>query len=508
MKVNRFVAAGLAAFTLPFLTLAASPAMADSSEAAVSAGWLADQVQSDGLLHTEFGPDYGLSADTLLTLDALGGQASAVNALLSGLSADPQAYISGEAFGDEGSTYAGATGKLTFALDSVGTNVTNVNGINLIERLESVIEIEGAEIGRGKDVSDWGDYSNGVGQAWIARALVATGSDLADEAVNYVLSKQCADGGFPTNLNASNCESGHDTTAYTIAALQEAKAASVVDGATLDAAIASAVTSLKNAQASDGSFGAGDGINSNTTGLAAWALRNTGEEEAADNAVDWIRTVFAKSTGVLSAEAGAIAFNKQTYDQAVGAGAIPSDARDQWTRATAQAALAWLGASDAPVEPEIVIDVQSTVTAGEEFLIEASGYPEGEAVTIDLSLNGAAAGMSFAGFKFAVLGTETAGSDGTISHTATAPGTPGNYTLSLISDSGVFTSPITIAAASNGGSGDDGDDDATDDDADVDANAANLDRTDQDARPGLIAAGLLLAAAGGGAALYARRRRA
>ena len=496
MKVTRLVAGGLASLTLPLVMLAGVPAQANSSEASVSAGWLAGKVQPDGLLHTQWGADYGLSVDALVTLQTLGGQASTVAAISNGLAANPQAYISGEAFGDTGSTYAGATGKLTFALKSTGKNVTNVADINLVERLESVIVTEGANTGRGMDVSSWGDYSNGVGQSWVTRALVAVDSSLADEAVNYVLSKQCTDGGFPTDLNAATCASGHDTTAYTIVALQEAKAAGVIDGATLDTAISKAVTSLKNAQGADGSLGAGDGINSNTTGLAA------------DKAVTWLRTVYAKPVGPLASQAGAIAFNKDAFDTATAAGAIPAEAADQWVRATAQAAIAWAGASDpiVPVEPEINVTAPGTVTAGEEFLIQASGYPEGEVVTIDLSMNGAAAGKSFAGFKFAVLGTVTANSAGTISHTATAPATPGNYTLSLISTSGVFTAPITVAAAGTGGNDGTGGTDAEGDDSTKDSTTSDLSRTDNDVTAGLIGAGVLAVLAGAFVAFVARRR--
>lgn len=509
MKVTRRVAGGLAAFTLPLMMLAGVSAQATSSEAAVSAGWLAGQVQPDGLLHTSWGADYGLSADALLTLKALGGQDSTVAAIGNGLAANPQAYISGEAFGDEGSTYAGATGKLTFALSSIGTNVTNVAGVNLVERLESVIATEGPDAGRGFDVSGWGDYSNGVGQAWVTRALVAVDSDLADEAVNYVLSKQCDNGGFPTDLNSATCAPGHDTTAYTIVALQDAKAAGVVSGATVDTAIAKAATSLKNAQNAAGALGADDGINSNTTGLAAWALRSVDETAAADLAVTWLRTVYAQPGGPLNSQAGAIAFDAAAFNAGVTAGNIPSEAADQWARVTAQAAIAWAGASDpevAPEEPEIDITAPNKVTAGKTFVIRATGYPAGEVVTIDLSLNGAAAGKSFAGFKFAVLGTATANSSGAIAFTATAPTTPGDYTLSLISTSGVFTSPITVAAASTGGTGGAGGTNSGATNSTSAASSSDLSRTDNDVTSGVLGAGALLALAGAFIAVVARRR--
>lgn len=508
MKVSRLLAGGLTALVLPLVALTSVPAQADSSEAPVSAAWLAAKIQDDGLLHTEWGADYGLSADALLTLDAIGGHASDVSSIADALGTNPEGYISGGDWDVEGSTYAGATGKLTFTLNSVGRNVRSTAGIDLVERLEARVVTEGANTGRALDFSDYGDFSNGVGQAWVTRALIATDSELADEALGYVLGKQCSDGGFPTNLNENGCTAGHDTTAYTIFALNEAKAAGTADAAVLDTAISKAVASLKTAQASDGSFGAGDGINSNTTGLAAWALRANGETAAADKGVEWIRTVYAAPAGALAAEAGAIAFNVDAFASAQSAGQISSDALDQWTRATAQAALAWLGASDpapAPEEPNITINAPTSVTAGEPFTISASGYPEGEVVTVDLSINGSVAGKSFSGFKFAVLGTETADASGTITHTATAPTAAGDYTLSLMSDSGLFTAPINIEAAA---SSDSEDDDAVADDTsdEVTAAAADLSRTDGTVAGGIVAAAAVLLLAGVLVTIVALRR--
>ena len=102
MKITRRITAGAAALALPALMLASSPAVANSSEAAQSGSWLAGELNS-GLLVGAWGPDRGLSADALMTLEVLNVESSAANAIGDALAADPQAYISGEAFGDTGS---------------------------------------------------------------------------------------------------------------------------------------------------------------------------------------------------------------------------------------------------------------------------------------------------------------------------------------------------------------------------------------------------------------------
>jgi hypothetical protein len=506
MKITRRITAGAAALALPALMLASSPAVANSSEAAQSGSWLAGELNS-GLLVGAWGPDRGLSADALMTLEVLNVESSAANAIGDALAADPQAYISGEAFGDTGSTYAGATGKLTTVLALNGRGITNVSGVNLVERLESVIVTEGPETGRGKDVSTWGDYSNGVGQAWVTRGLSIADSELADEAANYLLGKQCADGGFPVNLNAETCTSGHDATAYAIAAIIEARSSGALNTTTANSAINSAAASLKNAQNADGSLGADDGINSNSTGLSSWALRLSGETAAADKAVTWLRTVYAKSGSALNTEAGAIAFNPAAFTAATTGGVIDGASREQWTRATAQAAIAWAGASDPEPEPEPEptpeVAAPGTVVAGANFNITGSGFAPGESVLIDLSLDGSGGGMSAGAFKFATLATVTANGSGAVAHAAVAPSVPGNYTLSLIAESGTAATPIVVTAPPAGPETDT-DTEAADDDAEA---ADELDRTDGTASSGVIAAGAVLALIGGALALVAVRRR-
>lgn len=111
--------------------------------------------------------------------------------------------------------------------------------------------------------------------------------------------------------------------------------------------------------------------------------------------------------------------------------------------------------------------------------------------------------MSAGAFKFATLATVTANGSGAVAHAAVAPSVPGNYTLSLIAESGTAATPIVVTAPPAGPETDT-DTEAADDDAEA---ADELDRTDGTASSGVIAAGAVLALIGGALALVAVRRR-
>jgi hypothetical protein len=96
-------------------------------------------------------------------------------------------------------------------------------------------------------------------------------------------------------------------------------------------------------QRSNGSFVGNGTANTNTTGLAAAALVATGHRTAAERAAAWISRLQVSATVAaahpkLRREVGGIAYDPA----ALAAGrtdGIPVDQRDQWRRATAQAAI-------------------------------------------------------------------------------------------------------------------------------------------------------------------------
>ncbi len=100
---------------------------------------------------------------------------------------------------------------------------------------------------------------------------------------------------------------------------------------------------LVGAQKNNGSFGGGpstEASNTNSTGLAAWALGDVGACRAAVKAAQWVRDlqVGGDVSGTpLAGEKGAIAYDRAAMQAAETEG-ITVETRDQWRRAGAQAA--------------------------------------------------------------------------------------------------------------------------------------------------------------------------
>lgn len=409
------VAGAVAALALG-CAVAAVPTSAQADAADSSGAWLADELDG-GLIPGQFGsPDYGLSIDALISLDLLGVESDAVDDIIGALAKDPQAYISGEAFGDADSTYAGATAKLAVGAATAGRTPESFGGVDLVERLRSTVKTDGAEAGRGIDVSTFGDYSNTLGQTFVVRALVEAGDDLAVDAVDYLLKQQCDTGAFRINLfaeakpddpetdyddsvAATDRECGdpttpgddtisYDATALAVSTLVEASDAGL-DG--LDGAIAAGADALAAAQGSDGSLKDDGASNTNTTGLAAVALADAGDLAAARDAALFVESLRVPddSTGALAQEKGAIAFDRAAYGAAEANGIA---ARDQWRRATAQAAGA-LALLPSSAKITVGTDPAGFAGTGQQLEVTASGLEPQEPVTVtaaDASVNGTA----------------------------------------------------------------------------------------------------------------------
>src|SRR5689334_2528074 len=74
-------------------------------------------------------------------LAALGGHGTSVTAIRTAIATAVSAgrYITGEEFGDTGSTYAGAVAKTAVFAKAAGGNPTSFGGVNLITRLEAQV---------------------------------------------------------------------------------------------------------------------------------------------------------------------------------------------------------------------------------------------------------------------------------------------------------------------------------------------------------------------------------
>lgn len=346
-----------------------APAAVAAPETNSTASWLVSQLENDLAPSQYGGADYGLSIDVMLALNTLGGQDGAVGDMADALSADPQAYISGEAFGDAGSTYAGAAGKLAASLQVVGRDATDVNGVDVLARAADTVVTTGDEAGRASDISTYGDYSNAIGQSWVVRALATGDSSLAQSAVDYLLLQQCPSGAFRLSMYAAGtidraCGDpttadddavSYDATAFAVTALTVAREAGLSG---TEQPLADAVAALAAAQGPSGSLDDMGTANTNTTGLAAQALALGGRAEAAVAARDFVDSLRVDDSvsGPLASEVGAIAYSAEAYEDGKDAG-ITAMTRDQWLRATAQAALALVvddvpgGETPAPTTP-------------------------------------------------------------------------------------------------------------------------------------------------------------
>jgi hypothetical protein len=430
----RRVAASSAGAALALTGLAgltSSPASADPSPSSTSAtNWLAGEL-TNGLFHfvvTDPPPgfeydEYGLSLDGGFAALTAGNNAVA-GQVRDAVAAHIDDYITGDAFGDPGSTYAGATAKaLTYAQASGGAP-TSFGGVNLVTRLESLVQPSG----RLADVSTFGDLANTIGQSFAARGLTTAGSAKAADVTSFLLKQQCPAGFFRLEFAAdapctANTDPDTDVTAFVMLNLQNQGQKPDVK-----AAIDRAAAWLLATQAGDGSFGGGAvtaAPNTNSTGLAAWALGESCRVAAANKAAAYVRgfQVPAGQTGPLGTEVGAIAYDAgaRTLGQNEG---ITDATSDQWRRATAQAGpgLAW----EPGAAPTVQVSAPKRfVKGGDTAKVTITGAAPGERVCVSDS-NGGAATLTGTGSPLTYdVVTAKKGTDITVSAT-TGPGSAGD----------------------------------------------------------------------------------
>ena len=324
--------------SLPTLAVTASLgalslALAPAASAAAADGpvhYLAEQLAAGGdRLTVEAGgqtyDDYGLTIDAVLGMTAAGTGGDAAAAATDYVVANSSAYIG---YGED--VYSAATAKLlTFAI-ARGLDPRDVDGTDLVTTLRSLEQ----ENGQFADKSEYGDYSNTLGQSFALIGLERAGINPSTASVDFLLDQQCEDGGFRLNFDDPGtteddaCLSDPDATSLAVQALHTVGGRGPV--------VQSAADYLESRQDATGGVGGGattEGINANSTGLAATAFRLAGRDDALGQALAYIDSVtFGCETPAL---VGGIAYNRADFD-AAGADAQPSDLI---TRTTAQAVL-------------------------------------------------------------------------------------------------------------------------------------------------------------------------
>jgi hypothetical protein len=326
------------------LTLVGAGGAAQAAPADRSANWLSDQL-TDGLIHNpNFGgfDDYGLSIDTAFALQATGGHVFDVRAVRNAMSGHVGDYI-----GTGGEKYAGSTAKLLVLAQTTGADPNSFGGVDLVKRLNGLVHRTGPAKGRIVDASQFGDFANTIGQILAVRGLTAAKSGQAGRARQFLLEQQCRQGYF--RLNFSKVSSHHqscgknspadpDVTSYAVIQLWKTSKGN----AKLRGALRHAAAWLVKQQRKSGAFIGGTSTstaNTNSTGLAAWALAKAGKCSQAKAAATWVAGFqVGKASGAkLAEDRGAIAYDRAAFKAGKRHG-ITDATQDQWRRSTAQAA--------------------------------------------------------------------------------------------------------------------------------------------------------------------------
>jgi hypothetical protein len=365
----------------------------DPAPAKSGAAWLSDQV-TDGLVHNEQYDfdDIGLSIDVALGLDAADKLPAVVKEITKAVAKNVASYT---AFAP--SVYAGPTAKAAVLALSQDKNPHAFGGVDLVAQLEARVATAAPNTGRIEDafdptVKNSGDYANVIGQAYAAQALSLVGSAKATSATAFLLAQQCDKGYFRQYFTkdkartdqscqgAPRAERGAstDATALAVLALQDVK------GSKAKKAVKRAVAWLEDTQLGSGGFTdtgkTSTASNTNSTGLAGWALGETGATDAAALAAAAVRAqqvVANPCSQKLAKHVGAIAYDFDTLTAGQGAG-ITKKTSDQWRRASAQAlpVLRWAPRATG----DLTVSAPSTVAVGKPWTIRLTGVAAGERV--------------------------------------------------------------------------------------------------------------------------------
>jgi len=325
--------AGLLLALLPLAAVHAShPDRADRA-----ADWELTQLQNGRIRNVAFDvPDWGLTLDTYFALVAAGNHPRAARGVIRTVSKNVREYVS-----FEGDFFAGPVAKTLLArrVAGLGPRIGSAR-LDLRAKLVSLV----ADSGRVRD-SGRNDFSNALSQSLSVLALSRSGR-LRPATVRFLARQQCNGGYFRLQMEARGCRRGPsdvDATAFAVQALVRARAegVGVPRGAVRDAA-----RWLARTQRNNGSFsgqGPTQGPNTNSTGLAAQALRLVGLDKAARQAGDWVvrlQLTRAKAAGTPArGDRWAIAYNRGDLRLALDEG-VTATKRDVWRRSTPQALFA------------------------------------------------------------------------------------------------------------------------------------------------------------------------
>lgn len=337
-------------------------------EATWARDWLIRELDTHGHALPSFTPDsqdWGLTFDALLALAALEVtdnatvQESYKNALDNLDRYTTWNFIEGDF---DGVLLAGPLAKALLTAAAFGESPSDLRGHDYESELRNLMRDTSPQRGRFSDRNPHSiDNSNMFGQSLAMMALAYTDDGVPSDSVGFVVDQQCPDGGFRLFfVETATCEddtSDPDATAMALQALAVVSQTPQVEEA-LSHGVGYLLSHRDPATGGFGGTGPTAGVNGNSSGLIAQALRGLGHVSIADQAGEWIvdelqihgdqaqgaMQAFESTTGIsLQAtrheEAGAIAYQPAARIDALANG-IGEFARDQWRRTTAQAVFA------------------------------------------------------------------------------------------------------------------------------------------------------------------------
>jgi hypothetical protein len=248
--------------------------------ALAAAGWIAQQVETDPTLGV------GSLADAIFAFAATGTGQTAAATALAGIETNIDAYVA-----PGGITAPGQMAKVMLAVQVQGADPTAFGGHDLEAELRAVLIDTGPDAGRFGTASVFD-------QAMVILALARTSGGAPASAVTWLSGAQCPSGeySFDGSCPAGPGAEDPDTTAIALQAL-------LAGGASTDAG--EAVSWLLAIQQSDGGLPSFGIANTNSSGVAAQALRAAGETASADAATTFV-TSLAFGCDADPAEIGAI----------------------------------------------------------------------------------------------------------------------------------------------------------------------------------------------------------
>lgn len=304
------------------LNPAVAAAKAPSRDQA-AAGWLARQMTGRSHFVSVFGgktfANQGGTIDAIFAFAATGAAKDFGQRAIAWL-AKPK-ILSGYIGNGKSSSFAGSIAKAALAAEVQGMNPRKLGGVNLFARLASLL----TKSGRYSDHSSFGDFSNAFSQSLAILALSRPGT-APKSSVNFLISAECKDGGFPLDFGARKCVSDPDSTGMAVQALLAAGR---------KVAAQRGEHWLARVQRPDGGFasGAKAAPNANSTGLAGEALAAGDWSARAARAAKFLLSLQVGCSGSASRR-GAIRFDKTGFQSS------------SVTRATAQGIL---GLADVPL---------------------------------------------------------------------------------------------------------------------------------------------------------------